>query len=158
MSPLVLRHLRRVQGFWGRPSDDTDEAPSSSTDSGTSQKVRRVLRVLLKNPWDDYSYIRHIGQTTVTLRKASSFQLADIREVSPFEVLGGPPVLPQIKHPNIATIEEIYCYDDRIFLVMEHLDVSFTQLEFQKYDLKEREIATILTEVPDTLTQSQCNG
>ncbi|KAH9204610.1 hypothetical protein DL95DRAFT_319134, partial [Leptodontidium sp. 2 PMI_412] len=52
-----------------------------------------------------------------------------------------------IKHLNIATIEEIYCYDDRIFLVIEHLDVSFAQLEFQKYELEEREIATILTEV-----------
>ncbi|PVH67473.1 hypothetical protein DL98DRAFT_367659, partial [Cadophora sp. DSE1049] len=106
-----------------------------------------VLRVLLKNPWDDYSYIRHVGPTTLTLRKASSFQLANIREVSPFEVLGDPPILPQIQHPNIATIEDIYCYDDKIFVVTEHLDVSFAQLEFQKYDLEEREIATILTEV-----------
>ncbi|PVH79398.1 hypothetical protein DL98DRAFT_516146, partial [Cadophora sp. DSE1049] len=64
MSQPVLRHLRRVQAFWRRPSDDTDEAPSSSTDSGTPQKVRSLLRVLLKNPWDDYSYIRHLGQTT----------------------------------------------------------------------------------------------
>ncbi|KAH9203034.1 hypothetical protein DL95DRAFT_322203 [Leptodontidium sp. 2 PMI_412] len=147
MSQPVLRHLRRVPAFWRRPSDDTDEAPSSSTDSGTPQKVRSVLRVLLKNPWDDYSYIRHLGRTTLTLRKASSFHLADIREVSPFEVLGDPPILPQIKHPNIATIEEIYCYDDRIFLVVEHLDVSFAHLDFQKYDLEEREIATILFEV-----------
>ncbi|KAH6701252.1 hypothetical protein BKA61DRAFT_495517, partial [Leptodontidium sp. MPI-SDFR-AT-0119] len=52
-----------------------------------------------------------------------------------------------IKYPNIAAIEEIYCYNDRIFLVIEHLGVSFAQLEFQKYELKEREIATILTEV-----------
>lgn len=97
MSQPVLRHLRRVQAFWHRPFDDNDEASSSSTDSGTPQKVRSVLRVLLKNPWDDYSYIRHLGQTTLTLRKASSFHLADIREVSPFEVLGDPPILPQIK-------------------------------------------------------------
>ena len=150
MSQPVLRHLRRVQAFLGRPSDDTDEAPPSPTHAGVPEEVRRVLRVLLKDPWDDYSYIRHIGQTTVTLRKASSFQLADIREVSPFEILGDSPVITQIKHPNIAKIEEIYSYDDRTFLVMEHLDVSFTQLEFQKYDLKEREIATILTEVLDT--------
>ena len=60
--------------------------------------------------------------------------------------------------PALYDIEEIYYYDDRTFLVMEHLDVSFTQLKFQKYDLKEREIATILTEVLDTLTQSQRNG
>jgi hypothetical protein len=89
-----------------------------------------VLRVLLKNPWDDYSYIRHLDQTTLTLRKASSFHLADIREVSPFEVLRDLPILPQIKHPNIATIEEIYCYNNRIFLVVEHLNVSFGQLDF----------------------------
>ena len=150
MSQPVLRHLRRVQAFLGRPTDDTDEAPPSPTHVGAPEEVRRVLRVLLKDPWDDYSYIRQNGQTTVTLRKASSFQLADIREVSPFEILGDSPVIPQIRHPNIANIEEIYYYDDRTFLVMEHLDVSFTQLKFQKYDLKEREIATILTEVLDT--------
>ncbi|PVH70867.1 hypothetical protein DL98DRAFT_436210, partial [Cadophora sp. DSE1049] len=118
-----------------------------STDSRTPQKVRSVLKVLLKNPWDNYSYIRHLGQTTLTLRKASSFHLADIREVPPFEVLKDPLILPQIKHPNIATIEEIYCYNNRIFLVIEHLNVSFAQLDFQKYDLEEREIATILFEV-----------
>lgn len=126
MSQPVLRYLRRVQAFWHRSSNNTDEAPLSSTDSGTPQKVRSVLRVLLKNPWDDYSYIRHLGQTILTLRKVLSFYLADIREVSSFEVLGDPLILPQIKHPNIATIEEIYCYDNRIFLVMEYLDVSFS--------------------------------
>ncbi|KAH6699936.1 hypothetical protein BKA61DRAFT_495953, partial [Leptodontidium sp. MPI-SDFR-AT-0119] len=52
-----------------------------------------------------------------------------------------------IKYLNITAIEEIYCYNNRIFLVIEHLDVSFAQLEFQKYKLEEREIATILTEV-----------
>jgi hypothetical protein len=156
MSQPVLRHLRRVQAFLGRPSDDTNEAPP--IDSGTPEKVRTVLKVLLKNPWDDYSYIRHLGQTTLTLRKASSFQLADIREVSHFKVLGDPPILPQIKHPNIAAIEEIYCYNNRIFLVTEHLNVSFAQLELQKYDLKEREIATILTEVLDISTHEQGNG
>ncbi|KAH6698104.1 hypothetical protein BKA61DRAFT_622661 [Leptodontidium sp. MPI-SDFR-AT-0119] len=107
MSQPVLRHLRRVQAFLGRPSDDADEAPPSPTDPGTPE---------------------------------------NIREDSPFDVLGDPPILPQIKHSNIATIEEIYCYG-RIFLVVEHLDVSFGQLDFQKYDLEEREIATILFEV-----------
>ena len=125
MSQPVLRHLRRVQAFLGRPSDDTDDAPPSPTYAGTPKKVRRVLRILLKDPWDDYRYIRHTGQTTVALRKASSFQLADIREVSPFEILADPPVIPQIRHPNITNIEEIYYYDDMNFLVMEHLDVSF---------------------------------
>ncbi|KAH6714605.1 hypothetical protein BKA61DRAFT_481472, partial [Leptodontidium sp. MPI-SDFR-AT-0119] len=52
-----------------------------------------------------------------------------------------------IKHLNIATTEDIYYYNNRIFVVTEHLNVSFAQLEFQKYDLEEREIATILTKV-----------
>ena len=148
MSQPVHRRLRRVQAFLGY-SDNTNNAPPTPIDSETPEKVRRLFKVFLKDPWDDYSYIRHLGQTVLALRKASSFQLADIRAVSPFEVLGDPPILPYIKHPNIATINEIYCYDDKVFLVAEYLEVSFTRLGFQKYDFEEREIATIIAEVPD---------
>ncbi|CZT52676.1 uncharacterized protein RSE6_14031 [Rhynchosporium secalis] len=73
MSQPELRHLRRVQAFWARLSEDTKEASLSPTDSETPEKIQRLLRVLLKNPWDDYSYIRHLGQNTLALRKASSF-------------------------------------------------------------------------------------
>ena len=85
---------------------------------------------MLKSPWDDYSYIRHLGQTMLALRKASSFQLAEIREVSSFDVLGDPPILPHIQYPNITTLYDIYYYNNRIFLITEHLEVSFTQLKF----------------------------
>ena len=153
MNQPVHRHLKRVQAFLGYPSnDDANNASQRPTDLETPEKVRRMLNVFLKNPWDDYSYVRHLGQTALTIRKSSSFQLADIREVSPFEVLGDPPILPQIKHPNIATINKIYCYNGKIFLVAEYLEVSFTQLQFQKYDLEEREIATIIAEVPAILS------
>ncbi|KAH8790899.1 hypothetical protein F5882DRAFT_291690, partial [Hyaloscypha sp. PMI_1271] len=52
-----------------------------------------------------------------------------------------------IQYPNIATLYNIYCDDNRIFLITEHLEVSFAQLKFQEYELEERAIATILAEV-----------
>ncbi|CZT52252.1 uncharacterized protein RSE6_13541 [Rhynchosporium secalis] len=146
MSQPVLHHLRRVQAFLGHPSGAVNKTTSNPTDAATAEKIRRVLKVLLKDPWKDYSYVRHTGQTILTLRNASFFQLANIREVAPFEILQDPPILPCIKHPNIAAIEEIYSYNEKIFIVTEHLHVPFAQLQFDKYDLEEREIATILNE------------
>jgi serine/threonine protein kinase len=148
MSQPVHRRLKKAKAFLGRPSNDTNNVRSTSTDSGAPEKVRRMLRILLKSPWDDFSYIRHLDQTMLAVRKASSFQLAEIREVSSFDVLGDPPILPHVQHPNIATLYDIYCDDDRIFLITEHLEVSFAQLKFQEYELEERAIATILAEVP----------
>jgi hypothetical protein len=145
--PTVNRHLKRVKAILGVPSDATNELPSP-TSSGTPEKARRMFGILLKNPWDDYSYIRHLDQAILAWCKASYFQLADIREVPGFNIT----ILPHVEHPNIATIYKIYCYDDKIFLVTEHLDVSFAQLDFHKYKLGEREIATIITEVPDPNT------
>ena len=150
MSQQVYRHFRRVQAILGYPLDNTNDAPPRPIESETPENVRRMLKVLLKDPWEDYTSIRHLGKTTLALRKASYFQLAELREVSSFKVLGDQPIFPQIEHPNVATINEIYCHDNRIFLVAEYLEVSFTQLEVQKYDLKEREIATIIAEVPET--------
>jgi hypothetical protein len=63
MSQLVHGHLRKVQAFLGHPSDNTNNAPLRPTDSGSTEKVRRMFRVLLKNPWDNYTYIRHLSQT-----------------------------------------------------------------------------------------------
>ncbi|KAG9228714.1 hypothetical protein BJ875DRAFT_388839 [Amylocarpus encephaloides] len=147
MTQPVHRHLRRVQAFLGRPSENTGEDPPRSIGSGTSHKARRIFRVLLQDPWDDYTFIRDCGQTKLALRKASSFQLAEIREVSASDALEDPLILCQIIHPNIATINEIYCCDERIFYITEYLEVSFAQLGVQRYDLKEREIATIIAEV-----------
>jgi len=154
MSQQVYRHLRRVQGLLGYLSDETNNALPKLTTSETPEKVRRMLKILLKNPWHDYASIRHLGQTILVLRKSSYFQLAELREVLSFDVLGDSPILPQIKHPNIATINEIYCHNDKIFLIAEYLEVSFTQLKVEKYDLKEREIATIIAEVLETLIQA----
>jgi serine/threonine protein kinase len=147
MSQPIHHRLKKTKAFLGRKSNDDNGVRSTPTGSGAPE-IQRMLRILLKNPWDDYSYIRHLNQTMLALRKAPSFQLAEVQEVSSFDVLGNPPILPHVQHPNIATLYDIYCHDDRIFLITEHLEVSFAQLKFQEYVLKEREVATILAEVP----------
>jgi serine/threonine protein kinase len=151
--PTIYRRLKRVKGILGGPPD-ANEIRSTPAESGTPEKVRRMLKILLKNPWDDYTYIRRVDQVTLVRYKAPSFQLANIREVPSFDVLI-PPILPKIQHPNIATIYDIYSHDNRAFLVTEHLDVPFAWLEFEKYELEEREIATIIAEVPDTPTTNK---
>lgn len=147
MSQLEKPRLRRAKVFLGRPNNDSIVVHSKSSDLATPDKVRRMLRILLKSPWDDYRYIRHLGQAKLAQRKDSSFQLTEIREVSELGIAGEPPILPRIQHPNIATIHDIYSHNNTIFSVTEHLEVSFAQLEVQKYDLEEREIATIIASV-----------
>jgi hypothetical protein len=52
--------------------------------------------------------------------------------------------------PNIAIVYDLYCDDDKVFQVTEHLDISLSQLEFQKCELEEWEMATIIAEVQVT--------
>jgi len=149
MSQPVHPRLRRIRAFLGYPSDNiNNNALPRLTDSETPEKVRRMLKILLKNLWDDYINIRQLGQRSLALYKASFFQLVDIRGVSPFEVLGNPPILPYINYLNIATINEIFYNNSKIFLVTKYLKVSFTQLRLYMYNLEKREIATIIAEIP----------
>jgi hypothetical protein len=87
----------------------------------------------------------------VARRKASYFKLANIRQCHSSDVLDEQPrLLSSIQHPNIATVYDLYCDDDKIFLVTEHLHISISQLDFQKYELEEWEMATIMAEVQAT--------
>jgi hypothetical protein len=87
----------------------------------------------------------------VARRKASYFKLVNIRLCHTSDVLDEQPrLLSSIQHPNIATVYDLYCDDDKIFLITEHLHLSISQLDFQKYELEEWEIATIIAEVQAT--------
>lgn len=96
MSQPGHRRLKKAKAFLGRLSNNTNDVRLTPTDLGEPKKVRRMLRILLKSPWDDYSYIRHLNQIILALRKASAFQLAEIQEVSSFDVLGDPLILPHV--------------------------------------------------------------
>ena len=55
--------------------------------------------------------------------------------------------LSSIQGPNIATVHNVFCDGDEVFVVTERLDLVFPQLEIQRYEMDEWEIATIIAEV-----------
>jgi serine/threonine protein kinase len=113
--------------------------------------VHRILRIFLGDPWDDYNVVRYLRQDMIARRKASYFKLVNIRPCQTSDILDEQPrILSSIQHPNIATVYDIYCDDDKVFLITEHLHLSILQLDFQKYELEEWEIATIIAEVQAT--------
>ena len=113
----------------------------------TERGVRKILRVFLGNPWDDYVPIRHIGHNIIARLKDLYFKLVNIRQCHRENVLKQACIVSSFKHANIATVYAVYCAGEKAFLVTEHLDVCFTQLELQKYAIEEWEVATILLEV-----------
>jgi hypothetical protein len=115
------------------------------------QTAHRILRIFLGDPRDDYDFIRCLGQYIVARRKASYFTLVDIRQCHRSDIVDEQPrLLSSLQHPNIATVCDLYCDNDKIFLVTEHLHIYISHLDFQKYELEEWEIATILAKVQAT--------
>lgn len=106
--------------------------------------VKRILRVLLRDPADDFHYIMRLAQGTLAIRKGS-FHVVSIQ---PFQhVLQQMRMLADLQHPNIASIYDVYSHGEEQFLIMEHLSVHLSHLEVQEHELEEREIATIISEV-----------
>ena len=149
----IPRRLKRIKArFPISPQNGLEETSKSSSsvhsrtrEPATHENVHRMLRILLGHPWDDYDFIRNLGHDILARRKVSYFKLVDIRQCHSSETVAR--ILSGIQHPNIATVYDLYCDGDIIFLVTEHLDISISQLEFQKHELEEWEIATIITEV-----------
>jgi len=159
MSQSTIPHrLKKIKTkFPSLPSRSEESTKSStgvhsrSTELVPPETVRRILRIFLRDPWDDYDYVRYLRKDIVARRKVSYFKLVNIRQYHSSDVLDEQPhLLSSIQHPNIATVYDLYCDDDKIFLVTEHLHISISQLEFQKYELEEWEIATIIAEVQAT--------
>ncbi|OBT59956.1 hypothetical protein VE03_10479, partial [Pseudogymnoascus sp. 23342-1-I1] len=64
----------------------------------------------------------------------------------------------RIRHPNIASIHALYHYDNILYMVGEYLELSVTELDFQRFQLQEWEIATIMTKVLDGILYLLSNG
>lgn len=56
--------------------------------------------------------------------KASYFNLVVIWELPSFNALKHYQILLSIQHPDIAATYNVYCYEDRVFVGVEHLNVS----------------------------------
>jgi len=161
MSQSAIPHrLKKIKTKFPSLQGRSEAAPKSSTGVHSRltgpvppETIHRILRIFLGDPWDDYDYVRYLGQDMVARRKASYFKLVNIRKCHSSDVLDEQPrLLSSIQHPNIATVYDLYCNDDKIFIVTEHLHISISELDFRKYELEEWEVATIMAEVHATFS------
>lgn len=143
---LKSNRLKKVKAVFPGPSKSSHEVHSAISPE-TACTVRRILRILLKNPQDDYEYVMHLDQGILALRKGSSFKIVSIQQFQCAEILQQTRILSGIQHPNVASIYDVYCFDEKHFLIMEHLSIRISHLEIQKHELEEWEIATIISEV-----------
>jgi hypothetical protein len=153
-----LRGLRRVKPISTNLGAEYSKAASGvyrdrsprEISNGAATPVR-LLRVWLKSPWNDYSSIRTLsssGESQLAYRKGGYFQKATIKV---FSCSGGSvrilQQLSHIQHPNLATIYDVYCYEDKICTAIEYLELSLAELDFEYFELEEWEVATIIAEV-----------
>jgi hypothetical protein len=136
-----------LQSHSGNVSEAARNVPSQAGELVSPKNYQRMLRILLRDPWEDYDYIRHVDQIVLASHKSSHFKLVNIRQYSTSNVIEQSRILSTIYHPNLAAIYDIYYDDDQAFLITEHLDISISELQLQRYELAEWEIATIIAEV-----------
>lgn len=147
---LISKHFMRVREKFPVARQNHGVPASRCIDVQRPQIVHNMLRIWLGNPWTEYDYIRDLGQVILANRRASYFELVIIRQCDSFHVIEHARILSRIQHPNVARIHDVYSFHDHSFLVMEHLDLAISQLSFQKHELEEWEIATVVSEVPLT--------
>ena len=150
--PKRLKRLKAILPIasQGRPGETggTTDTPSQVTVPFFAGTCHRILRVYLGNPWDNYEYIRHIDHVMLARDTSSCFNLVNIRHFSAFEEVEQKlRIISTMKHPNLAAIYDAYHDDEETFLITENLDISFSHLDFQKFEPKEWEIATVIAEV-----------
>jgi hypothetical protein len=138
--------VAEFSGSAGQPG--RQDAPRLK-DTGTTWKS--LLRVWLISPWEDYTSAEQLsssGGSTLACRKGAYFSKATIR-VFPYprnvQVLR---LLSDIRHPNLAKIYNLYCYEGKLFVATEYLELSLSDLDFHNFEVDEWEIATIIAEVP----------
>ena len=138
---LGAEYLKGASGVY------RDRSPREIS-NGAATPVR-LLRVWLRSPWNDYSSIGALslsGESQLAYRIGGYFQKASIKV---FSCSGGSMQILQqlshIQHPNLATIYDVYCYEDKICMAIEYLELSLAELDFQSFELEEWEVATIIT-------------
>jgi hypothetical protein len=154
MNKFTMPHrLRRINAKLptlnhpGKTLQSTSNDRLRRVEPVSSRTVNRMIRILLGDPWDDYTCVSCLGENIVAIAKASYFKLVDIQQCRSPDAIEQSRLLSRAQSPNIATVYSVYCDGDKIFVVTEHLDISLSQLEVQEYELEEWEMATIIAEV-----------
>jgi len=142
-----LRTVRGMRRIGDKPASVYSTASDVASDViSVGKSAGRLLRVWLRNPWQDYEPVT--SKADVAYCKGSYFAKATIRDFSGSEIIPLLQRLYDIHHPNIAAIHDIYYDDDdRLFAVAEHLELSLTDLKSDLFPFMEWEIATVINEV-----------
>jgi hypothetical protein len=136
--------LRRVKS--GLTVSSSPSAGTRSTELISPKNAKRIARILLKSPRDDYDSIQQLDQCVLAKHKTQYFKVVNIKQLDCADVLELSQTLFTLQHVNIASLYDIYRSEDQAFLVSEHLHICISQLGMQD-DLWEWEIATIFSEV-----------
>jgi hypothetical protein len=110
-------------------------------------RIKHLLRLWGKSPWEDFQEIRISDGLAIVLRRGSYFQMHTIRSIVYQGDFGDVGYFADITHPNIASIHDLYFFDEKLHLVGEYLQLSLDELNFHYFQLEEWEIATIMTSV-----------
>jgi hypothetical protein len=135
--------LKRVKAILPGSSKLTDDH-SKTTTPATPKSVKKLLRLMIGDPWKEYEYIQDLGQVILARHKASYFKIVNIQQ---FHCVNPPieesQILSSAQHPNVASIYDVYWSNNTNFLIIEHLHIGIAQLELEKYQLEEWEIANV---------------
>ncbi|CZR65310.1 uncharacterized protein PAC_15210 [Phialocephala subalpina] len=107
--------------------------------------TRRLVRIQFKDPKADYIFIKQIqpDEGYLACHRRKRWELVVVREsysTAPLLVLE---LFSRVQHPHVASINEIYFFEERLHVVGEYLDVSLLDLGFQLLPPEEWEIATV---------------
>ncbi|RDL30196.1 uncharacterized protein BP5553_10474 [Venustampulla echinocandica] len=151
-----FRRLRRVEPISTGLHEHLRTDPSqrniltSLPDPTSPLTTKTLLRLWLASPWEDYTSMQPAsvcGGSSLAYRRGAYFRKVAVRACTD---AGGVPLLralSRIQHPNIATLYDVYCYEDKIFTASEYLEISLVELDLPSLPLEEWEIATVLAEV-----------
>ena len=136
--------LRRVKS--GLTISSGPSTGVRSTELISPRNVKRIARILLKSPWDDYDPVQQLEKCILAKHKTQYFKVVNITQLDCPDVLELSQTLFTLQHVNVASLYDIYRSQDQAFLVSEHLHICISQLGMQD-DLWEWEIATMFSEV-----------
>jgi hypothetical protein len=154
--PRGLQRLRRVKPIftdllveYSKGYRSKSEEPLvSASDPGSEVTPRKLLRLWLRSPWEDYTLVRAVStESSLVYRQGAYFQTATVRTFSTSRGVEVLQALSGIQHPNIAKVYDVYCYDNKLFIVSEYLPLSLVDLDFHSFPFEEWEIATMIIEV-----------
>lgn len=148
-SPLSSKQDSRkasVMSKRGRPHDD--DPPDHRADRNGLQ-LRRTHNI---SPWTDYkkSYDLRLGigiRVVVAVQKNFPYDEVTVREFSDFNFEDKLRVLKENQHPNIVSILDILRYEEKTYVILEHLPLSLHHLGQSRLPLDDIRLAAIIGQI-----------